>query len=81
MVGVAGNHSCIMHVYLPYQRPGLPATVSYGSRGVGRPGYEMSLPQLEFLHNTMRFTWSQIKGMLLVSNSAYIFVQTNVAVN
>ena len=41
---------------------GLP-TVCHGSRGVGRPRYEISLPQLEFLRNTMRFTWSQITGM------------------
>ena len=29
----------------------------------------MSLPQLEFLQNTVRFTWSQMTGMLLVSRT------------
>ena len=47
---------------------GLP-TVSPRTRTVGRPRYEISLPQLEFLRNTMRFTWSQITGMLLVSRT------------
>ena len=31
------------------------ATVSPRSRGVGRPRYEIPLPQLEFLRNTVRF--------------------------
>ena len=44
-------------------------TVSPRSRGVGRPRYEISFPQLEFLRNTMQFTWSQITGMLLVSRT------------
>ena len=44
-------------------------TVSPRSRGVGRPRYEISLPQLEFLWNTIWFTWSQITGMLLVSRT------------
>ena len=44
-------------------------TVSPRSGGVGRPRYEISLPQLEFLRNTMRFTLSQITGMLLVSRT------------
>ena len=47
---------------------GLP-TASPRSRGVGRPRYEMSFRQLEFLRNAMRFTWSQIAGMLLVSRT------------
>ena len=47
---------------------GLP-TVFHGSRGVGRPRYEISLPQLEFLRNILRFTWSQTTGMLLVSRN------------
>ena len=38
-------------------------------RGVGRPRYDISLPQLEFLRNTKRFTWSHITGMLLVSRT------------
>ena len=44
-------------------------TVSSRTRVVGRPRYEISLPQQEFLRNTMRFTWSQITGMLLVSRT------------
>ena len=51
------NCSCIVHVYLPYPR--ILPTVSPRSQGVGRPRYEISSPQLEFLQNTMRFTWSQ----------------------
>ena len=46
------------------------ATVSPRSRGVGRPRYEMiPLPQLEFLRNTVRFTWSQMTEMLLISRT------------
>ena len=44
-------------------------TVCPRSRGVSRPRYEISLPQLEFLCNTIWFTWSQIRGMLLVSRT------------
>ena len=33
----------------------------------GRPAYEISIPQLEFLKNRMRFNWSQITRMLLVN--------------
>lgn len=51
-----------------YPIRGLP-TISHGSRGVSRPRYEISLPQLEFLRNTMRFIWSQMAGMLLISRT------------
>ena len=47
---------------------GLPMA-SHGSRGVGRPRYEISFPQLEFLQNRMRLTWSQITGKLFVSRT------------
>ena len=35
----------------------------------GRPAYEISIHQLEFLRNRMRFNWSQISRMLLVSRT------------
>ena len=44
-------------------------TVSPRSGGGGRTRYEISLPHLEFLRNIMRFAWSQITGMLLVSRT------------
>ena len=59
------NCSCIVHVYLPYPR----IARNPRNRGVGRPRYEISFPRLEFLRNTMQFTWSQITGMLLVSRT------------
>ena len=36
---------------------------------VGRPSYDISIPQLEFFRNRMRFTWNQISSMLLVSRT------------
>ena len=45
------------------------ATVSPRSRRIGRPRYEIPLPQLEFLRNTVRFTWSQMTEMLLISRT------------
>lgn len=38
-------------------------------RRVGRPSYNISIPQLEFLRNRMRFRWTQISSMLLVSRA------------
>ena len=36
---------------------------------LGCPAYEISIHQLEFLGNRMRFNWPQISGMLLVSRT------------
>ena len=44
-------------------------TPSASNARVGRPAYEISIPQVEFLRNRMRFTWPQISRMLLVSGA------------
>ena len=44
-------------------------TLSASNGRMGRPSYEISIPQVEFLRNRMRFTWSQISRMLLVSRA------------
>ena len=46
----------------------LPAPSASNAR-VGCPAYEISIPQVEFLRNRMRFTWPQISRMLLVSRA------------
>ena len=45
------------------------ATPSASNAGVGRPAHEISIPQVEFLRNRMRFTWPQISRKLLVSRA------------
>ena len=47
----------------------LPGVSATPNPRVGRPAYEISIPQLEFLRNRMRFNWSQITRMLLVSRT------------
>ena len=47
----------------------LPGVLATPNPRVGRPAYEISIPQLEFLRNRMRFNWSQITRMLLVSRT------------
>ena len=44
-------------------------TPSASNARVGRPAYEISIPQVEFLRSRMRFTWLQISRMLLVSRA------------
>ena len=44
-------------------------TPSASNTRVGRPAYEISIPQVEFLRNRRRFTWPQISRMLLVSRA------------
>ena len=46
--------------------PGLSGPIN---QRAGRPAYEISTHQLEFLRNRMRFNWSQISRMLLVSRT------------
>ena len=46
----------------------LPGVSTHNQR-VGRPAYEISIHQLEFLRNRMRFSWPQISRMLLVSTT------------
>ena len=61
-------------IYMPYKQTCVYIrrfpTVSPRSGGVGRTRYEISLPHLESLRNIMRFTWSQITGILLVSRTS-----------
>ena len=40
---------------------------SNANRNVARLSYDISIPQLEFLRITMRFSWDKISAMLLVS--------------
>ena len=46
--------------------PGLSGPIN---ERAGRPAYKISIHQLEFLRNRMRFNWSQISRMLLVSRT------------
>ena len=46
--------------------PGLSGPIN---KRAGRPAYEISTHQLEFLRNRMRFNWSQISRKLLVSRT------------
>ena len=47
-------------------------TPSVANARVSRPAYEISIPQMEFLRNRMRFTWPQISRMLLVSRATLL---------